>query len=413
MGKIKGYIGCPGYQRNELQSGDSMEFKNHMEAKFVIAEIRPCHAKVEGKDGNIYLPEDAIGDFKSDLKNAGHSMEGDVLKIVISNPQAVTETYSNQFGDSEIFGGSGNSLVGGKAAELAWLTNTRNADDLDKMAQDFAKDNPLLGGVATTVTGGYKNVITWAKQKGAELTSQGHGTLGNAVSMAANLANSPWSKTNWPQMWKNCSYQQTYELNTRLYCYHNNRPVDYNNNILAPLAALQLLVTPKSDDGVLYTWPYIFSFKIDGVLEMKMAYCSSLQVVKGGDEGDFAADGRPNIIDIRMSIQNCYSVMVNCKSPKSFGTPTVKRDNEGLKNGKKGSVGKAGSIGNSSGGGGGNPSTSDSSSTQSTPSKSDEEKVNEILNSPATGGGSAASRGRSAQQEAAFLGLSSAETAVA
>ena len=366
MGQIQDYIGYPGSQLNKMGT-ETMEFKNHLDSKMVIAEIKPCKSKID-KDGNIYQPQDAFGDFETDLANAGHSIKGKVLKIVISNPQSVTETYSNQFGDSEIFGGAGRSLMGGAGAELALITGTRDTDQLDQMAKDLAKDSPLFGGLASKLTGAYKSATDWAIQQGNKMKTAGNLGLGSALEKLGEVAKSPWSKVNWPQMWKNCSYQQSYELNTRLYCYYNRETRDYENNILAPLAALQLLVTPKSKDGILYTWPYIFDFKIDGVLHMPMAFCSNLSVVKGGDEGDFAADGRPNIIDIRMSIQNCYSVMVNCAAPKSESIPTVKRDSEGMQKGKPNSTGKPGSVGKYGSGGSsdGNSSPADTSSSAST-----------------------------------------------
>jgi len=369
MGVIRAtsYIGYPGSQLNRMSQGPSMLFKDHMEEKFVIAEIKPCVADVSLGDGNAYQPKTAIGDFKIDLDNAGHQMEGEVLKIVISNPQSVTETYSNQFGDSEIFGGAGRALMGGAAQEIAFLGNITDTDKLDEIAQDFSKDNPIMGGIAKTLTGTYKSATDWVKQKGAQMTSAGNESLGNMMNQLAEIAKAPWSKVNWPQMWKNCSYQQSYELNTRLYCYYNSQKQDYEDNILAPLAALQLLVTPKSKDGFLYTWPYIFDFKIDGVLHMGMAYCSSLTVVKGGDEADFAADGRPNIIDVRMSIQNCYSVMVNSKVLRSKGMASIKTDSEGMQKGKD-QTGTAGTLGN--GEGKSNPSTGSTPSGSSSSSSS-------------------------------------------
>lgn len=371
MGMIPEYIGCPGYQKNHVSPSNMDAFRKHMQEKFVIAEIIPCKAKVDS-DGNIYKAIQVPGEFAGDLGNAGHSMSGSVLKVVISNPQAVTETYSNQFGDSEIIGGAGRSIMGNTATELAFLTGAKDVNELDRMAQDFAKTSPILGGAASKLTGLYTKGVKALEQKGKQLESAGYDGAGAAIQQLAGLASAPWSKTNWPQMWKNCSYQQTYELNTRLYCYYNNQQKDYEDNILAPLAAFQLLVTPSSKDGVLYTWPYIIKFKIDGVLDMPMAYCSSLQVVKGGDEGDFAADGRPNIIDIRMSIQNCFSVMVNCAKPKASEIPTVARDNAGLKKGKA-MTGEPGSVGNSSGNkkvGDTSASPSESSSSSSASSSS-------------------------------------------
>jgi hypothetical protein len=123
-----------------------------------------------------------------------------------------------------------------------------------------------------------------------------------------------------------------------LYCYNCATAKDYDDNIRSSLAALQLFVAPKSKDAILYLAPYLMDFKIPGVLHMPLAYCSSLSVIKGGDNGDFAADGRPNIIDVNLVIQNAYSICVNTpRGPANANKdrPSLYSDSENLRHHKE------------------------------------------------------------------------------
>lgn len=323
------YIGHPQSQINEVSGGDREFFSNHMKQKFIYAKITPKLPQIN-MDANIYDGKDAWGDWKKDLmdacgadtgKNNGH------IKVVLSKLTPITENFSNDYGSSEILPTGG--LMGQKMQELMYLTGATDTNELQKQ---LAGLGGLPGFVGDKALGAYNSAVDYTQKLALKLQESDSGLAnlgGNALNAITTLAKSPWSKINWPQVWKNCSFQSSYNLQTRLYCYNCATSTDYDSNIRASLTALQLFATPKSKDAILYVAPYIMDFEIPGVLHMPLAYCSSISVIKGGNEGDFAGDGRPNIIDVNMNIQNVYSIIVNAPqaaSKKNKDRPSLYHD---------------------------------------------------------------------------------------
>lgn len=337
MATLPEYIGHPQSQLN-VDGGGSELFCTHMKEKFVYAEIIPKLPTIQ-MDANVWRGTDAWSQWCADLmeacgagpgKNKGH------IKVVISKLMPVTETFGNDYGSSEILP-TGN-MMNPKIQELLNLTGAENVSDLKKI---IGSGDSFLGDSAAELLGAYESGVDRLQNMGLRL-AENSGTLNkmgaSAADAASKIAKSPWSKINWPQMWKNCNYQSQYNLQARLYCYNCATAKDYDDNIRASLAALQLFVAPKSKDAILYLAPYVMDFKIPGVIHMPLAYCSSLNVIKGGENGDFAADGRPNIIDISMNIQNAYSICVN--TPRSAANanpdrPSLFKDSDNLRHHKE------------------------------------------------------------------------------
>jgi hypothetical protein len=308
------YIGHPQSQSNN-GSDKTQLFSDHMKEKFIYATIRPKIPQIK-MDANIYEGKTAWASYKNDLNECGIQPASDsgYIKVVISKLLPITETYSNDYGSSEILPSGG--MVSPKLQELMYLTGANDVSDLKSLVQ--SSDTGILGSGLGKLIGTYESGLDHMKKLSLKLGENkgGLSQLGSkALNAAQQIGRSPWSKINWPQMWRNCNYTSQYSLQTRLYCYHTQTNTDYDQNIRACLAALKLFTTPKSKDGILYTAPYIMDFEITGVLHMPLAYCSNLTVVKGGDNADFSATGKPNIIEVEMTIQNCYGVSVN--TPKS------------------------------------------------------------------------------------------------
>jgi hypothetical protein len=317
-GTVPEYIGYPHDQVNNA-GGEKNVFEEHMKDKIVYAEIRPKLKTVSG-DANIYTGIDALGQYKGDLSDMGISFPHHLLKVVLCRQVPVQEVYHNEYGASEILPTS-NLLGGGAISELADIAGVHDTNDVQKILQNT---NGLGGSIGHKIAKGYNNTVDNLQKMALALSENqdGFSQAGSKMLNAAHsIAKSPWSKINWPQVWRNCNYTSSYSLTTRLYCYHCQTKEDYDNNIRAALAALQLFTAPKSKDGILYTAPYVMDFKIPGLLHMPLAYCDNLSVIKGGEEGDFASDGRPNIIEVSMSIQNAYSLCVNTPPSSCYKNP--------------------------------------------------------------------------------------------
>ena len=329
------YIGHPGKQTRgaygEASKDFSADYDNFVDQKLVIATLKPGKPKITA-DANIYNFEDKWAtDYKKDLEKLNIFPEGgdEHLNVVISQLSPITRSFQNRYGDSTVLP-QGN-ILGEAASDLLNITGG-NTEELQKLLQ--SENGGMIRNTAANLVGAYNTLV----DKGVELGNETLKDLGinsGIFNTIGNLAKSPQSKIGWPKMWRDCSFQQSYQLNTRLYCFSTNDMNDYNNNIKACIAALELFVTPKSDDGVLYTQPYILEFDIPGMIHFPCAYVEDMQVIEGGSDGDFAQTGRPNVVDITMTIQNVYSISTNTPPEKDReGRPSVRKDLIGLASGR-------------------------------------------------------------------------------
>ena len=332
-GKVPDIIGAP--TELPVVDGFDEEFKKLYTKKLVVAKLTPMLPSI-GDDANIYNPK-ATNEWKSDLSSWGFIPPShDYLEVALSSTSSpVVQTYTNQYGDSEIL--QSINALGNKATEILNLTGKSGISEF-KSALDNSQDRTKTKQILSKILGGYEKGREMVESVSTQLADttgiRQFAGIGDAVSQ---WMETPWGKIGWPQMWKNCHFQSSFQLQTKLYCYNTNSDQDYKDLIEAPLAALELFVTPRSKTGILYTAPYVLQFEIPGMIYMPIAYVSSMTVTKGGNNSDWGQTGRPNQIDISMEIQNIYGVSTN--SPAGVDTkykyrPTIRKDMIGLARGK-------------------------------------------------------------------------------
>ncbi len=333
------YIGYPGKQ-SKLNNGFDDFYDKFVDDRIVVATLKPGKPLIQG-DANVFEFQNDWESYKGDLVDLGitpdaaHTSLGGIY-VVISQLSPISRTFSNNYGDSKIFPSS--DILGQNIQDIMQLVG--GTEGLEKLLKQ--KDNGALLNMLGIGVGGYNKLVDAARNMGEDFGNKiggGPGRFINEVSNAvADLAKSPQSKIGWPKMWRDCNFVQTYQLNTRLYCFSTDNKEDYDNNIKACIGALELFVTPKSDQGVLYTAPYIVQFNIPGMINFPQAYVESMNVIEGGNEGDFAQTGRPNVVDVSMTIQNMYSIAVNVRKKKDANypaRPSVYKDLIGLGEGKE------------------------------------------------------------------------------
>ena len=338
LGDLIGDPTCGYMSQSSLSDGELL--REDMNKRLLIARLVPKLPEMT-KDHNIYRGKVELEKFAKDLRdNAGviwNRFDSGCINIALSTMIPITESYSNEYGTSELLSGMSGILSGGMLGEIAFASGSTNIantqwKDVDSGKKDengnaimekkevWADDSVMSGveqipGVGELVSGGaMKAVQTMRHYKNMAKDSKNGfvQALGNAAEFIGDkVLNKPFSKIDWPLFWKNCSFQQQYECTTRLWCYNTHDEKMYNNQIVAPIAALMMFVTPRSEDGYLYEWPYLTSFDIIGSIHMPLAYISNLTVIKGGDVGDFSLSGRPNIVDLRFTISSLYGVCVN------------------------------------------------------------------------------------------------------
>lgn len=193
-----------------------------MEKRFQLAYIRPITQTI-AKDANIYEDDGGgWGKYKTELENVGITLDkglSENINVVLNTIVPITEQYSTQYGDSEIFNLMAQPY-GQTVSDLATLAGVRKligeeGGNSKESLTGLLKDTPILGTVADGAEALYGAAKTGAKALGGASE-----VLGNVANMALDRFNSPASKIGWPQLWRNSNFNSAYELTTRLYCYN-------------------------------------------------------------------------------------------------------------------------------------------------------------------------------------------------
>lgn len=301
------YIGYPGAQSFDDQiynsGGNYVDFfREDMEKRFQIAHIQPRNIHPSAA-ANIFKGEECWDDFVRAIESNGIVINDDnkELRVVCRNLTTVSETYNNEFGQSDLLSGVQN--LGSKYSELAFAFGI---NDMDKAIEQLAGQEGLLGNIGKVADAGNKLI-----QAGIDKT----GPAKNLLTTAFRTLKNPNNKIDFPLFWKSSGYNAQYELQTRLYCYNVQDDAYYTSYILAAYCALMQFVLPRSEDGELYSWPFLMDLRIPGMLHLPLCYCSNISVIKGGENNDLSYAYRPNIIDINMTINPLYNVMYNIINP--------------------------------------------------------------------------------------------------
>lgn len=303
------YIGHPGYQYSP-DGVPSMTFENTLDDTLQIAEIEPLVPKME-KNINLYSGVGAWTEYTEYLESNDISpgKNNGKLKVVINQITPLSESYSNEFGPSEL-ASSLQSIASGGLQELAFMNNFQGGKSIEKMADK--------GGLVGKMAALYKAGTDTAGELIGDLTNS---NLGQDVTQ---ILQNPTQKIDIPSMWKGNSFTGSYQITVRLYCFDPSNDDHFGTQILAPLGALMMFAVPRSDRGKFYTWPFMMNFKIPGQCCIPLGYCQSFDVVKGGDVCDISWIKRPGTVDVRMNVNTVFGVRTNSKNKNSMGSrPTI------------------------------------------------------------------------------------------
>lgn len=307
--KLPYYIGHPGYQYSP-QGAPSMLYEDTLDDTLQIAEITPLKPEMQ-KNINLYKGVNAWGEYVEYLgaNNISPGKANGKLKVVLSQIQPLSESYNNEFGPSEL-ASSVQNIASGSLQELAFMNDFNGKQSLEEMEK--------RGGLGGALAGAYKGATD---KIGDTLGSLTNTELGDD---ARELLQNPTAKIDIPSMWKGCSFTSSYQITVRLYCFAPQNDDHFTELILAPMGALMMFVTPKSDRGKFYTWPFMMDFKIPGQVHIPLGYCQSMDVVKGGDVSDISWIKRPGTVDLRMTINTVFGVKTNSKGGEDKGQrPTI------------------------------------------------------------------------------------------
>ena len=311
MMKLPKYIGhpCNSNAPNQaaLDSG-GITFKQKITQSLQIAYIQPLDTQIS-PDINIYTGKNAWKDYVKYL-NSNDVAEPTALEnrpnhiaCVCSVLTPFSETFGNEYGQSESLSSLQTFNSNDILQDSSFITGGFDAENLKQ------KDNILgktLGGL-----------LEKASQAGSWVAGKVAGVMGVDSSHIQEdvyeaIAN-PATKLDIPTLWKGNSYSCSYDLSIKLTCFNARNDSDFTTNIVAPLIALLQFVAPRSHAGKFYKWPFLMKMTIPGTVFMPLGYCSSMTVLKGGDVNDISWCGRPNMVDVRMSVTSVYNTCVNAE----------------------------------------------------------------------------------------------------
>jgi len=314
-------LGWPG-----AVNGDGLpaefEMRDHIERTMPIAYIAPCHQKFQ-MGLEIYdlvsawtSASGGTPSYAGYMSTLGFELPppktfgpyGPYLSVMYNDITAMGESYSNSFSQSshqdEI-----NNAMPQDLQDLMFLANG-NAQQLTDKLKD---QDGFLGGMAAG-----------AQSSAADASQIVEKVMGKKFAKGvAEMTRG--TKIDMPMFWRGSSWSAEYTLAIRLYCPSVKDDDLYNKLIVGPYAALTALALPKTvgSDNFSYQWPFLVQLFIPGVVNLRAGYVSSLSVLKGGDVNDRAWIGRPNIIDLRMTVSPLYSTaLLPLDEPKS-GQPTL------------------------------------------------------------------------------------------
>jgi len=310
-------IGFPGAVLGKPSEGapNGTEMYDHILRTMNLAYIKPCI--MEGGGGTeiwTAIPSWAGGkapyveymDKGCNVKIETFPKNTDGLTVMFQHMSPMSESYTNSF--------SQNSVLSGLAQ------GNEMASDVGMMFGGGEGIMPFLSGLSPELADMAKNMNT-KMQGAANKMSPKAGAMYSDISNAAMN----WDKKiDFPMMWRGSSFSASYSMQIRLYNPMPDSDDMYQRLIVAPLMCLLAFVCPRSDNGRLWTYPYVMKFTIPGRVHLNAAFCSSMSVVKGGDVNDVAWNSRPNIVDVQMEIQPVHSVKMLSKGTVKGDAPTLR-----------------------------------------------------------------------------------------
>lgn len=224
------------------------------------------------------------------------NLEGNTSQYisVMVDPNSFNETYTNNVGDSQLFGVMNQGQSFGN--EIAFLTNasTTKADDI---------------------------IINLA-QKGTNAAEAVMSSLGGGIGRFTAAIVGGFTKsftgdhTIYPQIFQSSSSQQTVSFTTHLVS-PSGDPYAYLINILVPLFYLMGMALPRlsKNNAAAYAYPPIIQANVPGLWGTRLGMITSLSITKNPNQTDVSINGYPLSIDVQITVTDLQHVLMT--SPMS------------------------------------------------------------------------------------------------
>lgn len=289
-----------------------------MEGSMPTATIVP-HRPSFTSGINVFTIKEAKGEYIELLRAHGFSLPNDrgELKVAFLADNFPTDAFQNEYAESFL-------------DKFAQVASTGMADlnqffGSDTLSDTFKKGIGILG--EDSMIGGFmKTASDQAKTTMAKLESSSKAGSAAATKLlkAANAV-AAGARVDFPQVWRNSSFQPSYTMTVRLY---NPNPASITSTrkyIVGPVAALLLLGLPRAAqaDNSSYQFPFLHTVRAEGIYNLSAAAITGINVIKGGDQQSIAFNQSLGVVDVRLDFGSIYNSILS-EHKDSVGSNSVR-----------------------------------------------------------------------------------------
>jgi len=225
--------------------------------------------------------------------------------------------YSDSFLDRALDMGSN---ITGEISQMMGGKTTSEA--IRNVATKLKGVGGMPGAVGESVLSGMQE-LTALK---TSLVGMGGGGIGSFMNRAGGLLNAIAAnqRIDFPMIWRGSSWTPNFSFTVRLFNPNPGSLLMTQKYITGPLAALLLLMAPRSDNGSTFAWPFFHKIKCQGIFILDPAIITGLSIVEGGDQLQMGYNQRLQNVDVRIDVSSLYRSIIATKSDSGIvGRPTV------------------------------------------------------------------------------------------
>ncbi|MFW6014959.1 MAG: hypothetical protein ACOCRK_00815 [bacterium] len=250
-------------------------------------------------DGVSHFSEMHWGEFKSKFINYSMSRkasgEGDTKKfwqyVPFYNNGIVesSEIIGNMVGQSSVEGMINNIPGKQYLSEVSFITGADVSREIENVNTDSINESMDTGAMGSSGLGG--------------ILSGSVSTLGVNVQL--------------PDVWKDSSYDKTYNVKFKFSTPHGD-PLSVYMNLIVPICHLLPLVTSRRiGTSNTYTSPFMLRIFSKGMMNCDMGMATAININRHPE--NISIDGLPTEIDVMMTIKDLYAMMNMPQKPNVSG----------------------------------------------------------------------------------------------
>jgi len=285
-----------------------IEGQNMLVNSIPIMMLKPCLPEFEAGI-QLFRLKPSMDKFNERLSQYGFSFGGENWVKIAFRPESFTEDFSAEYG--ETFFSKITDVVSGGLADLAYILGTRTAGEAgQKVIRPESAPGKALKEMGEQVA---RTAGEFLGESAVEKFSKAFHMVGQALA---------GQRFQFPLVWKNSAFSPSYDVTITLYNPKPKDPESTKKYIIGPLAALLLFTVPQSEDGTMYSWPFLCEAKCPGIFHLRAGCVTSVNITKNIEQYT-AYNQQLGIVEARISLRSLYSVLVDCGTTLGGALPRL------------------------------------------------------------------------------------------